>query len=97
MLILTSITAFTIIILILVFVLLLAQKQLVQSGPVKIVINGEKTITVAAGSTLLTTLGNEKIFLPSACGGGGTCAMCKCQVLSGGGDVLPTEVGEGMT
>ena len=89
----TSIIAFTLVILLLVFLLLLAQKQLVQSGPVKITINGEKTITVAAGSSLLSTLSNEKIFLPSACGGGGTCAMCKCVVESGGGDVLPTEVG----
>ena len=93
MLIFTSITAFTVVILLLVFVLLYAQKRLVQSGPVKILINGEKTITVSAGSTLLTTLANEKIFLPSACGGGGTCAMCKCVVESGAGDVLPTEVG----
>ena len=93
MLIFTSITAFTIVILILVFVLLFAQKRLVQSGPVKILINGEKTLTVSAGGTLLSTLANEKIFLPSACGGGGTCAMCKCVVESGAGDVLPTEVG----
>ena len=89
----SSTIAFTLIILILVGLLLLAQKKLVQSGPVKITINGEKVITVSAGSSLLSTLGNEKIFLPSACGGGGTCAMCKCVVESGGGDVLPTEVG----
>ncbi|HKZ37101.1 MAG TPA: 2Fe-2S iron-sulfur cluster-binding protein, partial [Chryseolinea sp.] len=76
MVIISSIVAFTIIILLLVFMLLFAQKKLVQSGPVKIVINGEKTLTVSAGSSLLTTLANEKIFLPSACGGGGTCAMC---------------------
>ena len=88
-----SSVAFTVIILALVLLLLLAQKKLVQSGPVKIIINGEREITVSAGSSLLSTLGNEKIFLPSACGGGGTCAMCKCVVESGGGDVLPTEVG----
>jgi Na+-transporting NADH:ubiquinone oxidoreductase subunit F len=93
MLIFTSIVAFTAVILLLVGLLIFAQKKLVQSGPVKIVINGEKTITVSAGSSLLSTLANEKIFLPSACGGGGTCAMCKCVVESGGGDVLPTEVG----
>ena len=93
MLILSSIIAFTIIILLLVALLLLAQRQLVQSGPVKILINGERTITVSAGSSLLSTLANEKIFLPSACGGGGTCAMCKCVVESGAGDVLPTEMG----
>jgi len=89
----TSSVAFAAIILALVFLLILAQKKLVQSGPVKITINGEKVITVSAGSSLLSTLGNEKIFLPSACGGGGTCAMCKCVVNAGGGDVLPTEVG----
>src|SRR5688572_27290609 len=93
MVIVSSIVAFTIIILLLVFMLLFAQKSLVQSGPVKIVINNEKTLTVSAGSSLLSTLANEKIFLPSACGGGGTCAMCKCVVESGGGDVLPTELG----
>jgi Na+-transporting NADH:ubiquinone oxidoreductase subunit F len=93
MVITTSIIAFTAVILLLVALLLLAQAKLVQSGPVKVVINGEKTITVSAGSSLLSTLANEKIFLPSACGGGGTCAMCKCVVESGGGDVLPTEMG----
>ncbi len=93
MVVLSSIVAFTLIILLLVFMLILAQMKLVQSGPVKIIINGEKTITVSAGSSLLSTLANEKIFLPSACGGGGTCAMCKCVVEAGGGDVLPTELG----
>ena len=93
MLIASSIIAFTVIILMLVALLLLAQKKLVQSGPVKILINGEKTITVSAGSSLLSTLSAEKIFLPSACGGGGTCAMCKCVVESGAGEVLPTEMG----
>ena len=77
----------------LVLMLQVAAKRLVQQGDVKIEINGEKTITVAAGSTLLMALSNEKIFLPSACGGGGTCAMCKCQVTEGGGDILPTETG----
>jgi Na+-transporting NADH:ubiquinone oxidoreductase subunit F len=93
--IITSIAAFTAVILLLVFILLFAQSKLVQSGDVKITINGdtENPITASAGSTLLSTLGGQKIFLPSACGGGGTCAMCKCTVLDGGGDVLPTEVG----
>ena len=54
-------------------------------------INGEQEVEVESGSTLLSTLGNNKIFLPSACGGGGTCAMCKCQVMEGGGEILPTE------
>ena len=77
--------------LVLVALLLLAKAKLSTSGPVKIQINGEKTIEVEAGSTLLTTLSEQKIFLPSACGGGGTCAMCKCQVIEGGGEILPTE------
>ena len=92
---LTSIVAFTAVILFLVFVLLFAQSKLVQSGPVNLIINGDvdHPIEVAAGSSLLSTLSARKIFLPSACGGGVTCAMCKCQITVGGGDVLPTEVG----
>ena len=95
MIILTSIVAFTVVILLLVFILLFAQSRLVQSGDVKIVVNGDESnpIVASAGSSLLSTLGNRKIFLPSACGGGGTCAMCKCKIFEGGGDVLPTEVG----
>ena len=85
--------AFLIIILLLVAMLLFAKSKLTSSGPVKITINDEKTIEVNAGSTLLSTLSNEKIFLPSACGGGGTCGMCVCQVEEGGGEILPTEVG----
>ncbi|MEQ9402934.1 MAG: NADH:ubiquinone reductase (Na(+)-transporting) subunit F [Cyclobacteriaceae bacterium] len=90
-----SIIAFTVLILLLVLVLLFAQSKLVQSGPVNIVVNGdsESPMVTTAGSTLLSTLSSKSVFLPSACGGGGTCAMCKCKVLEGGGDVLPTEVG----
>ncbi len=90
-----SIVAFTVLIILLVLLLLFAQAKLVQSGNVKIVINGDEAnpLIVPAGSSLLATLSNQKIFLPSACGGGGTCAMCKCVVEDGGGDVLPTEVG----
>ena len=93
--IITSIVAFTLIILLLVFILLFAQSKLVNSGDVKIIINGDESnpIVTSAGSTLLNTLGNKKIFLPSACGGGGTCAMCKCVIEDGGGEVLPTEEG----
>ncbi|MDQ3392553.1 MAG: NADH:ubiquinone reductase (Na(+)-transporting) subunit F [Bacteroidota bacterium] len=93
--IITSIVAFTLIILLLVLLLLFAQSKLVQSGDVRIVVNGDesKTIVASAGSSLLTTLSSQKIFLPSACGGGGTCAMCKCVIEEGGGEVLPTEVG----
>ncbi len=91
----TSILAFAAVILLLVFILLFAQSKLVQSGDVSLIINGDDSnpVTVSAGSTLLSTLGMQKILLPSACGGGGTCAMCKCIVEEGGGDVLPTEVG----
>jgi Na+-transporting NADH:ubiquinone oxidoreductase subunit F len=86
-----TLAVFLIVTLLLVSILLYAKTKLSPSGLVKIRINGEKTIEVAAGSTLLSTLGEAKIFLPSACGGGGTCAMCKCQVLEGGGEILPTE------
>jgi len=91
----SSVVAFTIIILLLVVILLVAQAQLVQTGDVTIMINGDgdNPLVTSAGSTLLSTLSGEKIFLPSACGGAGTCAMCKCVVEQGGGDVLPTEVG----
>jgi len=91
----TTIIAFTFVILLLVLILLFAQSKLVQSGPVNIIINGDESnpIVASAGSSLLSTLSTQKIFLPSACGGGGTCAMCKCIVEDGGGDVLPTEVG----
>ncbi|SDL67635.1 Na+-transporting NADH:ubiquinone oxidoreductase subunit F [Catalinimonas alkaloidigena] len=91
----SAIVAFTLVILLLVVILLVAQSKLVQSGDVKIFINGDesKPIVTSAGSSLLSTLASQKIFLPSACGGGGTCAMCKCVVEDGGGDVLPTELG----
>lgn len=90
--ILISVIVFLFVILTLVFLLLIAKAKLLPSGNVNILINGKETISVSAGSTLLSTLSNHKIFLPSACGGGGTCAMCKCQVLSGGGEILPTEI-----
>ncbi|MDG1337928.1 MAG: NADH:ubiquinone reductase (Na(+)-transporting) subunit F [Flavobacteriaceae bacterium] len=77
--------------LLLVTMLLFAKSKLLPSGPVKLIINGEKNVEVNSGDTLLTTLGNNKIFLPSACGGGGTCVQCKCQVVEGGGEILPTE------
>lgn len=80
-------------ILILVYILTLAEKKLVAQGKVKILINDDesKSPEVDAGGNLLSVLSNNKIFLPSACGGGGTCGLCKCQVHEGGGDVLPTE------
>ena len=82
---------FTVIVLILVFIILMARSALVSSGEVSIEINGEKTITVPAGGKLLQTLSEADLFLPSACGGGGTCAQCKCIITEGGGSMLPTE------
>ena len=89
--IIATVVAFLVLTLLLVALLLFVKQKLSPSGPVKITINGEKTIEVASGGTLLTTLGAEKIFLPSACGGGGTCIQCECHVNSGGGEALPTE------
>ena len=68
-----------------------ARSKLVSTGNVNITINGEKTISVPAGGKLLQTLAAEKLFVPSACGGGGTCAQCRVRVHSGGGSILPTE------
>ncbi len=82
---------FTVIVLVLVMVILGARSKLVSSGDVNIVVNGEKTLTVPAGGKLLQTLAESGMFLPSACGGGGSCAQCKCVVNSGGGSMLPTE------
>ncbi len=89
-----ALIAFTAVILTLSILLLFAKSQLVPSGDVKIVINGDDSepLLSSRGNSLLTTLSGQNIILPSACGGGGTCAMCRCQVLEGGGDVLPTEM-----
>lgn len=89
--IIASIIVFLAFNLLVVNLILIAKAKLTPSGLVKININGKEEIETEAGSTLLTTLSNQKIFLPSACGGGGTCAMCKCQVFSGGGEILATE------
>ncbi len=86
-----TVGAFMLLTLLLVALLLYTKQKLSPSGPVKITINGEKVIEVESGGTLLSTLGNNKIFLPSACGGGGTCIQCECYVLEGGGEALPTE------
>lgn len=82
------------VIMLLSMMLIYARKQLMPQGDVKITVNGdtENPMIVQPGSTLLTALSEKNIFLPSACGGGGTCAMCECHVHSGGGDVLPTEL-----
>ena len=87
----SSIVVFLLVILTLVGVLLFVKTKLTPSGKITIKINGKKEIIVDGGNTLLTTLSNEGIFLPSACGGGGTCIQCTCQVSSGGGSILPTE------
>ena len=87
-----TIVAFLAVTLLLVGLLLYAKAKLSPSGKIKILINGERTLEVDGGSSLLTTLGNAGVFLPSACGGGGTCVQCKCQVMTGGGNILPTEL-----
>jgi Na+-transporting NADH:ubiquinone oxidoreductase subunit F len=89
--ILSSVAVFLTLILLLVVILLAAKAKLSPSGPVKVNINGEKDLEVGSGSTLLNTLSENKLFLPSACGGGGTCIQCKCIVEDGGGSILPTE------
>ncbi len=92
--IITSVVVFLGITLLLVGILLYAKKKLMPSGIVKVSINeGDVEMDTEPGETLLTTLGNNKVLLPSACGGGGTCGMCRCQVEDGGGSILPTETG----
>ena len=92
---LSGIIVFTGVILLLVLLLNFAQSKLLPQGDVTLHINDdpENDIIATPGSTLLTALATKNVFLPSACGGGGTCAMCKCQVLEGGGEILPTETG----
>ena len=91
---LTSVVVFTGVILSLVVGLMAASRKLSPGGTVTVDINdGHKIIEVSPGTTLLSVLADQSVFLPSACGGGGTCAMCKCQVLEGGGSILPTETG----
>jgi len=87
-----TIAVFLIVVLALVSILLFAKSKLMPSGKIKITINHDKVIEVDGGGTLLSTLGDAGIFLPSACGGGGTCIQCVCQVNSGGGSILPTEI-----
>ncbi|MBT3738185.1 MAG: NADH:ubiquinone reductase (Na(+)-transporting) subunit F [Candidatus Marinimicrobia bacterium] len=92
---LLSVAIFSGVILILVLMLNFAESKLLPQGNVSININGDddKSLQVRPGSTLLSALATKNIFLPSACGGGGTCAMCKCQVNEGGGEILSTEKG----
>ena len=84
---------FTAIVVALVGIILFAKSRLVSSGSISIEINGERTIEVPSGGKLLQTLADANLFLASACGGGGTCAQCKCIVQEGGGAMLPTEEG----
>ena len=92
---LAGVVAFSVVVLLLVAVILAAKATLVPAGNVKIEINGDpsKALSVATGGKLLGTLADHRIFVPSACGGGGTCGQCKVKVASGGGDILPTELG----
>lgn len=92
--ILSTIAAFMIVILILTALLLYAKAKLIPSGDINIIVNGnaDKPMVTTPGGTLLTMLSEQGVYLPSACGGGGTCSLCKCQVLEGGGDILPTEM-----
>ena len=89
--ILVGVSFFTIVILALVFMILGAKSKLVASGNVNVLINGEKTIQIPVGGKLLTSLADEKLFLASACGGGGSCGQCRCKIFEGGGAILPTE------
>jgi Na+-transporting NADH:ubiquinone oxidoreductase subunit F len=89
-----AVVVFMAVILALAMMLIFARKRLVPQGDVKLIVNGdeENPMLVKPGDTLLTALSNANVFLPSACGGGGTCAMCECHIYEGGGDVLPTEL-----
>ena len=90
----TSIGVFLVTILLLVIILLVAKKYLSPSGNVTITINGDKKVSVAQGGSLLSTLAEQGIYLPSACGGKGSCGQCKCQVPAGGGEILDSEKGQ---
>ena len=86
-----AVAVFLVVILLLVAILLIAKRYLVSSGNVKVVINGDKEYEIPAGGSLLNAMGEAGVHLPSACGGKGSCGQCKCQVLEGGGEILPTE------
>ena len=90
--ILLGVGMFTLVVLVLVVIILFAKSKLVSSGPVGININGEKDFEVGAGAKLLNVLADQKMFVSSACGGGGTCGQCKVKVLDGGGEILQTEL-----
>ena len=90
---LSSIIVFLAVILLLVVILLVAKNYLVASGKVKVTINGDKELEVNSGASLLSTLAENGVYLPSACGGKGSCGQCKCQVVEGGGEILDSEKG----
>ena len=90
--ILSGVSIFLIITLLLVAVLLIAKRFLVSSGTVNVTLNKDKSIETNSGKSLLSTMADSNIFLPSACGGKGSCGQCKVQVTAGGGEILPTEV-----
>ena len=92
--IISSVIIFSLIIIILVIIISIAEKKLLPQGDAKILINSDegKSPTIKPGGSLLSSLSAQNIFIPSACGGGGTCSQCKCQVINGGGEILPTEV-----
>lgn len=89
--IITAVVVFLSVILLLVIILLVAKHYLVASGDVQVIVNGDKKYTIPSGGSLLASMGVAGVHLPSACGGKGSCGQCKCQVLSGGGEILPTE------
>ncbi len=91
--ILVSVGVFLLLTLLLVVILLVAKSKLVPSGNVKLTVNGEKELEVPIGGTLLNTLQGQNIYLSSACGGSGSCGQCRCRVVEGGGEILPTETG----
>ena len=88
-----SLAVFLGIVLLLVALLLWVRNKLLPKGEVKITINNDKELSVPTGNTLINTLAEQKVYLPSACGGKGSCGQCKCRVVEGGGTILPTEVG----
>ena len=94
--ILLGVTMFTVVVLFLVVFILMAKARLVQVGNINIVINDDpdKAITVSAGGKLLNALATQKIFVSSACGGGGTCGQCTVKIMEGGGDILSTELSQ---
>jgi Na+-transporting NADH:ubiquinone oxidoreductase subunit F len=91
--ILTALIVIVVVILLLVALLLVLRAKLIPQGNVTVTINDDKKLTVPTGGTLISTLAEQHIYLPSACGGKGSCGQCKCRVLEGGGSILPTEVG----